>query len=119
MSCKNKIKQKISARKHYLANKQKIINRARLNSDLSIKRNKEFIDNYLKEHSCVDCGNTNIIVLEFDHIKGIKKYNIAELKLSSMSLKTIELEINKCEVRCANCHRIVTYNRRNNLIKEL
>lgn len=111
----NKEKQKYHAYQHYLRNKDKIKERAKINNEKSSIVIREYIRDYLLEHPCVDCGNPNIIVLEFDHVRGEKKYELARMKFCSYSLKTIQKEIDKCEVRCANCHRIVTYNRRNNI----
>lgn len=69
---------------------------------------------YLSSHPCVDCGEKNIIVLEFDHVKGNKKGNISYMaSTAKCSWKTILEEIEKCEVRCANCHRIKTAGQRN------
>ena len=68
------------------------------------KRNKQFIWDYLRDHPCVDCGEQDPIVLEFDHIRD-KYLAISELVRSAVSLVKLEKEISKCEVRCANCHR--------------
>jgi hypothetical protein len=62
-----------------------------------------YILEYLLSHPCIDCGETDPIVLEFDHVSGIKKEAISTLKRNG--LKSIIEEIQKCEVRCANCHR--------------
>ena len=86
----------------------------KVSRDKSIKRNKQFVENYLKLHSCVDCGNSDIRVLDFDHIKGEKFYDVSHLVTKAYKLDKIINEINKCEVRCANCHRIVTKERRLN-----
>lgn len=59
---------------------------------------------YLRAHPCVDCGETDIRVLEFDHIRGEKEYGIAGTLRQGYSWDTILQEIAKCEVRCANCH---------------
>lgn len=69
----------------------------------SRERNREFVLNYLLKHSCKDCGETDPIVLEFDHIKN-KKITISLLMMSG-SLERLKEEIIKCEIRCANCHR--------------
>lgn len=66
--------------------------------------NRKIVYNHLKSHPCVDCGETDVIVLEFDHIKD-KKYNISSIVGQGMSDKLLIAEIDKCEVRCANCHR--------------
>jgi len=59
---------------------------------------------------CVDCGEKNQIVLDFDHIKD-KKYNVSRMIHDGFSWKAILNEIKKCEVVCANCHRIRTHDR--------
>lgn len=65
----------------------------------------------IKEASgCVDCGINNHIILDFDHIRD-KKYNISRMIHDGFSWKAIKKEIEKCEVVCANCHRLRTYNR--------
>lgn len=66
---------------------------------------------YLLEHPCVDCGETDIAVLEFDHLRD-KAKNVSALMKSTSSWSRIETEILKCVVRCANCHRRVTERRR-------
>ena len=87
-------------------------------------RNRLYILEYLSTHHCVDCGESDPIVLEFDHIKGIKVNSIANLGSHGSSISIIQNEIDKCEVRCANCHRRKTatqlnwYNRiESNLIR--
>lgn len=60
---------------------------------------------YLREHPCVDCGETDIVVLEFDHVRGEKRFCISEMMAYSYPWSSVLAEIEKCEVRCANCHR--------------
>jgi hypothetical protein len=69
-------------------------------------RFSNFIYNYYKTHPCVDCGNSDPRVLQLDHVRGAKSYNVA--RMSHCSMAKIEAEIAKCEVRCANCHSIKT-----------
>jgi hypothetical protein len=70
---------------------------------------REFIWSVLEKNSCIDCGNNNPIVLQFDHRDNVEKlYNISEMYDYSIAL--IEKEIAKCDVRCANCHLIRTAN---------
>jgi hypothetical protein len=62
---------------------------------------------YFEEHPCVDCGNEDYRVLDFDHI-GKKEFNIAEMWTKPWA--EVLIEISKCVVRCANCHRIRHWN---------
>jgi hypothetical protein len=60
---------------------------------------------------CVDCGyDKHPAALEFDHLPGTVKYRDIG-KLYMQSLKVLFTEIAKCEVVCANCHRIRTATR--------
>lgn len=72
------------------------------NKERTRKANRDYLWAYLNSHPCVDCGESDPIVLEFDH-QGDKLYNIGMMHLGS--LQKIKDEIAKCEVRCANCHR--------------
>jgi len=60
---------------------------------------------YLLDHPCADCGESDPVVLEFDHIGDDKVANVSWLARRSAAWERIEAEIAKCEVRCANCHR--------------
>ena len=76
-----------------------------------IKRRKEFI-NKAKSEPCADCGvEYSSWVMDFDHVRGEKKYNLQRLSNSSASWKTIKDEIAKCDVVCSNCHRQRTHDR--------
>lgn len=69
-------------------------------------RNKLWLKEYLRANPCVDCGETDIRVLEFDHRDPESKVaNVGRLSCDAASLKRIISEVMKCEVRCCNCHR--------------
>lgn len=95
-------------KKYYHANKKaylETIYRGRA------ERRKEYlskIKEYLESHPCVDCGNHDIRVLHFDHMRD-KESNVMEMVYHCASWEKIEDEIAKCEVRCANCHMIKTW----------
>lgn len=88
------------AREHYAQNKDAYKKRARLAKDKSKKLAKIFLVEYLFAHPCIDCGESDILVLQFDHMLS------GNLHVSALnhSVETISKELEKCEVRCANCH---------------
>jgi hypothetical protein len=61
------------------------------------------IDAYLNEHPCVDCGESNPLVLDFDHLRD-KIDDVANMVAAARPWEEIQNEIAKCEVCCANCH---------------
>ena len=55
----------------------------------------------------------DIRVLEFDHHDGTTKAaDVSVLARSGYPLSRVEAEVLKCDVRCANCHRIRTHEQR-------
>lgn len=96
---------------HYQNNKLLYLERATTRNARMHTENTQKLHAYLSEHPCIDCGCTDIRCLEFDHVRGKKTANIAVLLKNAASWPRIEAEIAKCEVRCANCHRIKTLER--------
>ena len=86
--------------------------RIRRNNAARVAANRARVDEYLLTHPCVDCGVTDLVVLEFDHVRGVKVGDVSALVTSGYPWTKIEAEIAKCDVRCANCHRRVTVERR-------
>ncbi|QQR82198.1 hypothetical protein IPJ70_02855 [Candidatus Campbellbacteria bacterium] len=65
---------------------------------------------FLSTKSCVDCGEQDPIVLDFDHKNRAEKFKSVSKMLSGhYSWESVLKEIKKCTVRCANCHRRKTY----------
>lgn len=64
---------------------------------------RQLVWDWLDTHPCVDCGETDKLVLQFDHVRGKKINNVSNL-INRASLPKIQEEIHKCDVRCANCH---------------
>lgn len=89
---------------HYQNNKEYYKTKAVESKAPKRIENLQFTINYLKEHPCVDCGESDPIVLEFDHLRD-KYKGVSNLVTSGASLNLIKQEIEKCEVRCCNCHR--------------
>ena len=69
-----------------------------------VARNAAYAYGILAERGCADCGERDLVVLDFDHIDG-KVANVSSLVRSGCRLATVVTEIARCEVRCANCHR--------------
>jgi hypothetical protein len=68
-------------------------------------RNAQHLWDYLLTHPCVDCGEVDPVVLEFDHVRGEKVAALSDMAKRQFSLAKLDAEIAKCEVRCANCHK--------------
>ncbi len=68
------------------------------------ERNVRFVVSALAGSGCVDCGERDACVLEFDHI-GEKTGGVMRLARKEVSLLRLEQEIARCEARCVNCHR--------------
>lgn len=95
--------QRIRNRKWYPANKE----RHKAIQDARVMRNNFIIDE-AKAVPCVDCGERyHLAAMQFDHVRGEKVLPIARMK--SYSVERLLAEIEKCEVRCANCHAIKTW----------
>ena len=134
---KNKDRIKAASAAYYLQNKDKINSGKRENppriilpfeaewlaqhdwnklpksSKVRRQLNRDFVRGYLAQHPCVDCGEGDPIVLEFDHVRDAKIDSVSALVANPTALNTVVAEIEKCEVRCANCHRrktVMTHN---------
>lgn len=68
-------------------------------------RNRQYAWDYLSSHPCVDCGEDDVLVLEFDHVRGEKEFAVAVGVAKKYSIERLAAEIAKCDIRCANCHR--------------
>lgn len=71
------------------------------------------IVNEIKKAPCLDCGNSYpSICMDFDHRPGVdKRAGISDLVKKCCSLDVLEAELAKCDLVCANCHRIRTWKR--------
>ena len=84
--------------------------REKLREQGNIRRQRvlEFLRAFKVEHGCADCGyKEHHAALDFDHVKDGKSINVCFAK----SVEQAKSEIALCEVVCANCHRIRTYER--------
>ena len=62
----------------------------------------------LKNKPCNDCGKTyHPACMDFDHVRGEKIKGIS--RMYSCKLEDLMKEIEKCDLVCANCHRLRTF----------
>jgi hypothetical protein len=75
------------------------------------RRDRFYIQQIKIERGCTDCGfDSHPAALDFDHLPGtVKRYRVNTM--AGMRRDLIDAEIAKCEVVCANCHRIRTSTR--------
>jgi hypothetical protein len=94
----NKIKAEKGVRKNEMSKKNR-------------QSKRKYIIELLKKSKCVDCGNSDWRVLEFDHRdRKTKSFNLASS--TEFSIQKIQTEIDKCDIVCANCHNIRTIEQR-------
>lgn len=91
-------------RQHYLKNKQKYLEKARRWNKKQGEILRVYLYQRLSKSKCVDCGEDDVLVLEFDHIDN-KRFGIAQMYKNRYSLDAVKEELERCVVRCANCHR--------------
>ncbi len=78
------------------------------------KRNKvrRYLQSLKEEKSCADCGvNYPYFVMDFDHLPEYEKsFDIATFS-KHHTMEDVMVEVTKCDVVCANCHRMRTWSR--------
>jgi hypothetical protein len=81
-----------------------------------LAQKREFVNKYKLERGCKLCGyKTHPVALELNHINPqTKEFSIAK-RLASVSMDRLKKELAKCEVLCANCHQIHTYENNHHL----
>lgn len=98
-----------NSREHYARNKEKYLERNRKSRLIQ----REFL-NTLKDKPCMDCGlQYPPYVMDFDHRDPSTKLGHVGTLVSEtrISMKRLLAEIEKCDLVCANCHRIRTHDR--------
>jgi hypothetical protein len=98
-----------NSKAHYAANKTRYLAKARRRDRRERTYRTYLLVEYFKSHPCVDCGETDPLVLEFDH-RGGKEFSIGH-DIAWRPWAEVVNEIEKCDVRCANCHRRKTAER--------
>src|SRR5579872_1945432 len=80
-------------------------------------RNRMLTSIWKHASGCVDCGyRLHPEALDFDHVNDDKRNNVATLANRGVAVNTLFVEMQKCEVVCANCHRLRTMRRRRSAV---
>lgn len=97
-------------RRRWVSDKANCREIARRHRQKARRRNQQYVRDYLAVHPCMDCGKIfHHSAMDFDHVRGRKVMNVSQMAARSYSLDRIVDEIAKCDVRCANCHRVRTF----------
>lgn len=108
------------SRRYYEAHRDEILaKRAASRAEGALNERKrdtrKALQEYVKERKncpCMDCGvSYPHYVMDFDHVRGIKKYTISQIVKNGCSRDMLDEEIDKCDVVCSNCHRERTHSR--------
>ena len=97
---------------HYRQHAREHNQRRLENNKRYVSQNRVSLRQYLEGQRCVDCGERDPIVLEFDHVQGAKVDDVSTMSFRAFSWRKLRAEIAKCMIRCANCHRRKTYHQR-------
>lgn len=108
MSYKDKEKQRAAWRRWYHNHKDQ----ARAHRTKTHDALYEWFKEYKSQQKCKECGVDNPIVLDFHHRKPEEKKWCVSNMANRTSKARLLKEIDKCDVLCANCHRIVEHNKR-------
>jgi hypothetical protein len=73
-----------------------------------MRKRLAWIDAYKSERGCAFCGEHDPTCLDFHHT-GDKEHTISHMAYKCFSIEDIMIEIEKCIVVCANCHRKLHY----------
>jgi len=96
---------RIYGREHYRLKRSTYLKKARKRRVLYRNACRLFAFDYLMAHPCIDCGETNPVVLDFDHVDPSAKTHEVAWFIRRQDLVGLAAEIAKCVVRCANDHR--------------
>lgn len=106
MPYKNKEKQKEYQRQLYQKNKEKYVQRR----NDARKDRRRYVDNKKKKSQCKICGFKDYRALVYHHRDpSIKFASISNMGMRGFTYDKIEIEIEKCDLICANCHKIHNY----------
>src|SRR5579863_8485556 len=97
--------QKEFNRADYADNKARYVAKAKRNNARYKHEMYLWLVEYVKIHPCVGCGETDPVVLDFDHRDGVDKLDDVSKLMTLKRYEEAKQEIEKCDVLCSNCHR--------------
>ncbi len=92
-------------RAHYQRNRRAYLQRARRGRERALETCRRLLSDYLRTHPCVDCGETDPVLLDFDHRDPRTKTATVAALVKRGDARALVAEMAKCDVRCANDHR--------------
>lgn len=104
-----------AARRHYAKHKDRVKAKIKKHKQAYNRTTKKVIQDYKSNHPCSDCHKQYPhYVMEFDHVpgRGKKTMEVSKCLALGWKLERILKEIEKCDVVCANCHRLRTFGKR-------
>ena len=101
-----------ASRRHYAANRRKVIDRAADFNRAQRRVIRSLIVSLKESTPCTDCGlHYPYYVMQFDHVRGEKSFEVGASTRAGLSVASVQAEIAKCEIVCANCHAERTHQR--------
>lgn len=97
-----------NSRKYYKTNKERMVAQIAENKAARVAENLTKLKLYLANNPCSVCGEGRLPTLDFHHRNPEDKDgNVTKILNSGYSWEVVLAEIEKCDVLCANCHRIL------------
>ncbi len=94
---------------HYRKYHDEYLVRAKLYREKIRKEYRDGMTEYLRDKSCEVCGESDTVVLEFDHIdRTTKSFGVSQAVRLGRRWNLVLEEIKKCRIVCANCHKRIT-----------
>jgi hypothetical protein len=99
-------------KKWYAKNRARLIAYGKARYCNMHRERRDFIE-WIKSAPCRDCGATfPYVCMDFDHCRGEKLTDVSKMQFGKFTNEEVMTELGKCELVCANCHRIRTATRR-------
>lgn len=99
-----------ASREHYRNNRESYLRRPRSGSTVRREPQRDLVLTHLRTHPCVECGESDPLLLDFDHRDRATKRAAVSRLLWQRRWEEAAAEIAKCDVRCVRCHRRKTAN---------